>query len=94
MIAAPSMATPEQHHEMMMHGMYGTYPMERDASGTSWEPASTRMPGHSLNGVLLESAIEIQKTHVIFGRAEYVEKDELFIPPNRKAGKIFDAVNR
>lgn len=28
-----------------MHGMYGTYPMHRDASGTSWVPDSTRMPG-------------------------------------------------
>ena len=37
--------THEQNHQMNMHGMYGTYPMERDASGTSWEPASTRMPG-------------------------------------------------
>lgn len=48
MIAASSMSmtmTHEQNHQMNMHGMYGTYPMERDASGTSWEPASTRMPG-------------------------------------------------
>ena len=47
-------------------------------------------PGHSLNGVLLESAIEMWKKHVIFGRAEYVEKDELFIAPNPKAGKVFN----
>jgi hypothetical protein len=35
-------------------------------------------PGHSLNGVLLESAIEFNETHVFFGRGEYVAKDELF----------------
>lgn len=27
-----------------MHGMYGAYPMGRDATGTSWMPSSTRMP--------------------------------------------------
>ncbi len=27
-----------------MHGMYGTYPMNRDATGTSWIPDSTQMP--------------------------------------------------
>ena len=48
------------------------------------------VPGHSLNGALLESAIEIRKKHVIFGRAEYVQKDELFIPPNPNAGKVFN----
>lgn len=33
------------HESMGMHGMYGTYPMGEDATGTSWMPASTRMPG-------------------------------------------------
>ncbi len=47
-------------------------------------------PGHNLNGVLLETAIEIHHRHVIFGRAEYVAKDELFIPPNPNANKVFN----
>ena len=42
-------------------------------------------PGHNLNGCLLESAIEIDNKHVIFGRVEYAAKDELFIPPNPNA---------
>lgn len=46
-------------------------------------------PGPNLNGCLLESAIEIDRKHVIFGRAEYVAKNELFIPPSPNAGKIF-----
>lgn len=46
-------------------------------------------PGHNLNSALLESAIEIDSRHVLFGRAEYVAKDELFIPPSPNAGKIF-----
>jgi hypothetical protein len=44
----------------------------------------------NLNGYLLESAIEINNKHVIFGRGEYVAKDELFISPNKifKVGKL------
>ncbi|MFI5344334.1 MAG: hypothetical protein ACHQUC_08960 [Chlamydiales bacterium] len=55
---------------------------------TAWG-LNQNVPGHSLNGALLESAIEIQNTHVIFGRAEYVEKDELFIPPSPQANQVF-----
>ena len=39
------------HQHMMMHGMYGAYPMTREASGTAWQPDSSphegihRMPG-------------------------------------------------
>lgn len=47
-------------------------------------------PGHSLNGYLLESAIEMNNKHVIFGRAEYVGKDDLFISPSSNAGKLFN----
>ncbi len=46
-------------------------------------------PGRILNGYLLESAVEIDSQHVVFGRAEYVAKDDLFIPPNPHAGKKY-----
>jgi hypothetical protein len=46
--------------------------------------------GHTLNGFLLESAIDIQDNHVLFSRAEYVAKSELFIPPNKNANKKFN----
>ncbi len=46
-------------------------------------------PGHILNGYLLESAIELRSKHVVFSRAEYVAKDELFLPPSANADKIF-----
>ncbi|MFA5275655.1 MAG: hypothetical protein WC417_02040 [Candidatus Omnitrophota bacterium] len=32
-------------HEHMMTGMYGQYPMTREASGTSWQPDSTPLQG-------------------------------------------------
>lgn len=47
-------------------------------------------PGHILNGYLLESAVEICSKHVLFGRAEYVAKDELFLPPSPNANKVFN----
>ena len=34
-------------------------------------------PGHTLNGYMLESAVNIKKTHTIFGRFERVDEDEL-----------------
>ena len=41
-------------NSMMMHGMYGNYPMSRDATGTSWMPDSTQMPGiHRMSNWLL-----------------------------------------
>ena len=42
-------------------------------------------PGHVLNGYLLESAAELYHKHVVFGRAEFVAKDELF----RKNHKVY-----
>jgi hypothetical protein len=47
-------------------------------------------PGPNLNGLLLESALEISNKHVLFGRAEYVSKNDLFIPPNPNANKKFN----
>lgn len=40
-----AMAYDHHHESMWMHGIYGTYPMQRDATGTSWALASTQMPG-------------------------------------------------
>lgn len=38
--------TPSTHaNQHMMHGMYGRYPMEREISGTDWQPESIPMDG-------------------------------------------------
>jgi hypothetical protein len=34
-----------KHGAMAMHGMYGLYPMNREASGSSWQPDSSYMGG-------------------------------------------------
>jgi hypothetical protein len=46
-------------------------------------------PGHQLNGALLESTVCMKNTHTLFGRAETVEKDELFEGGSPLEGKVF-----
>lgn len=46
-------------------------------------------PGNDLDAFLLESAININHTHTIFGRFENVEKDELFEEDSPFADSIF-----
>jgi hypothetical protein len=46
-------------------------------------------PGKHLDGLLLESALNFRDQHTIFGRAERVDKDELFPSGHPLAGKEF-----
>jgi len=46
-------------------------------------------PGRSLNGYLVESAMEFYNSHVLFGRWEYVAKEGLFAPPSPKASTVY-----
>ena len=46
-------------------------------------------PGKTLDAFLLESALVFQQTHTLFGRAERVEKDELFPPGDAQEGESF-----
>lgn len=46
--------------------------------------------GPVLDGALLESAVDLFDQHILFGRGEYVAKDELFTPPSPHAGKVFN----
>jgi hypothetical protein len=45
-------------------------------------------PGHTLDGYLLESAVNLGR-HTVFGRAENVQKDELLLPPSPLDGQVF-----
>ncbi|MDD5238374.1 MAG: hypothetical protein PHU96_05385 [Candidatus Omnitrophica bacterium] len=49
-----------------------------------------KKPGLDTNAFLLESAINFMKSHTIFSRFEYVEKDELFEESDPLAGKSYD----
>lgn len=46
-------------------------------------------PGHILDGYVLESAVVLAHTHTVFGRAENVEKDELFTEEDPRFGTIY-----
>ena len=46
-------------------------------------------PGNTLNGYLLESAVNVNSYHTFFGRLEHVQKDELFESPSPLEGEIF-----
>jgi hypothetical protein len=46
-------------------------------------------PGHLLDAILLEATAAVGERHVFFGRAEHVEKDELLLEPDPRAGQPF-----
>lgn len=46
-------------------------------------------PGKTLEGFLLESALNLNRAHTFFGRAENVEKDELFPEGHPKHGNVY-----
>jgi hypothetical protein len=45
-------------------------------------------PGHKLDGLLLESAVNLGR-HTVFTRVENVQKDELFLAPGLLDGRVF-----
>lgn len=47
-------------------------------------------PGHVLGAFILESSLNIEKTHTIFTRLEQTEKDELFPEGHAREHEIFD----
>jgi hypothetical protein len=47
------------------------------------------LPGNTLDGILLESTICLQKTHTLFGRFERAKKDELFLEGDLMHGEKF-----
>lgn len=47
-------------------------------------------PGHVLNALMIESAINLKHKHTFFGRYEYTQKDELFNPPDPLAEEVFN----
>jgi hypothetical protein len=47
-------------------------------------------PGHTLNAFTAEGAFQTGERHTLFARAARVEKDELFLEPDPRAGQVFD----
>jgi hypothetical protein len=46
-------------------------------------------PGPKLNALFLESTLELKEQHIFFGRIEWVAKNELFIPPDPRAVRVY-----
>lgn len=82
-----------QAHEEMMHGMYGSYAMEQDATGTSWVPASTQMPGihRSPNnwGIMLHGSISAIYDHQggSLGGSKFFSENMLMLTAQKDFGK-------
>jgi hypothetical protein len=47
-------------------------------------------PGHLLDAYLAEAAAQLRNAHVVFGRYEWVEKDELFDHDDPRAGQVYE----
>jgi hypothetical protein len=47
-------------------------------------------PGHTLDAFTAEGALETGGRHTIFARVEHVQKDELFLAPDPRAGQVFE----
>jgi hypothetical protein len=47
-------------------------------------------PGPTLDALLTEAAIVVASKHTVFGRYEWVQKDELFLEDHPLAGRVFD----
>ena len=64
-------------------------------SGGHWEGAlawgrNQNHPGHTLDAFMLEASAEVHESHTLFMRAEHVQKDELFVAPDARAGRVFE----
>jgi hypothetical protein len=88
-IKSPEQLTPEVNQDRLTAS--ATY--NRPLAHGDWQTTfawgrNYDHPGHTLDGFLLESALNLGR-HTIFGRAEDVQKDELFEPPGPLAGQVF-----
>jgi hypothetical protein len=88
-IKSPEQLTPEVNQQRVTAS--ATY--NRPLKGGNWQTTfawgrNYDRPGNRLDAFLLESAANLGR-HTLFGRAENVEKDELFDAPNPLAGDVF-----
>jgi hypothetical protein len=86
--------SPEQlEPEVDQHRITASTTYNRPLNGGNWQTTlawgrNLNAPGRSLDGWLVESALNLGR-HTVFARAETVQKDELFEPPDPLAGQVF-----
>lgn len=88
-IHSPEQLTPE----VSQHRLTASATYNRPLKGGNWQTTfawgrNDNEPGKRLDGFLLESALNLGR-HTVFGRAENVQKDELFDAPSPLAGRVF-----
>ena len=86
---SPEQLTPDVNQERVTASATYNHPL----AGGNWQTTLAwgrdhDEPGNILDGVLLESAVNLGR-HTLFGRVETVEKDDLFETPSPFAGRTF-----
>lgn len=91
-IHSPEQLEPEVNQDRVTaSAMYdGTWGDTGRWEGTLAWGQNQNSPGHTLNAFMAEGAFESGQRHTFFARAEKVEKDELFLEPDPRAGEVFD----
>jgi hypothetical protein len=88
-IHSPEQLTPD----VSQHRITASATYNRPLEGGNWQTTlawgrNYDEPGHRLDGLLLESAVNLGH-HTVFARAENVQKDELFVAPSPFADEVF-----
>jgi hypothetical protein len=91
-IHSPEQLEPEVHQDRTTVSVIhdGTFGDTGRWEGTFAWGRNHNRPGRILDGLLAEAAAEMEERHTIFARAERVEKDELFLEDDPRAGVIFE----
>jgi hypothetical protein len=91
-IHSPEQLEPEVNQDRVTaSAMYdGTWGDTGRWEGTLAWGQNRNRPGHTLNAFTAEGAFQSGERHTVFVRAERVEKDELFLAPDSRAGQVFE----
>lgn len=80
----------ENSKQFTLSGIYNKPWHRSNWQTTAVYSYNKNMPGHSLNSFLLESTLEVKLRHMLFGRFEITDQDNLFEKPDKLAGKVFN----
>lgn len=76
-------------HRITLSGIYNQAGDDYNWQTTAVVGVIKNKPGHTLPAFLLDSTFEWRNDHLVFGRLEVIDKDDLFVAPDPLAGKIF-----
>ncbi len=90
-IHAPEQLEPDVHQDRVtISAMCAASWSENSRwEGTIAWGQNRNQPGHTLDAFLAEGALELGERHTFVARAEWAEKDELFVAPDVRAGQVF-----